>query len=281
MPAALFGQIQAAQRVADRLPDLCAAGMGANKAANREVGLAFQDPPGGGSGLIHAIEARQGCGMQDVVQAETLVCLRRLGGGLGCRFEIAPRAVRHRECAIGERAFSPKWDQAQRPLGVINRPVAVTGMRQDDGAHPERGYGRAGQGQRAVDHVHCGLVVMRDKADDKAGDGERCRIIGAGLDSGMRMSQRGVLVGVVQSASEITHLIAPGGSGLRRRIIRLQGQRLVEQAERFVGLTGHRHKGMRQGAQIEIIGVEAVRTLALGTFDLGLAEARLDRPDQT
>src|ERR1700730_6487790 len=36
---------------------------------------------------------------------------------------------------------------------------------------------------------------------------------------------------------------------------------------------------MRQGAQVEIVGVEAVRAFALGALDFGLAQAGLDRAD--
>ena len=38
---------------------------------------------------------------------------------------------------------------------------------------------------------------------------------------------------------------------------------------------------MRQGAQVEIVGVEVVRPLALGPLDLGVKQARLDRADDT
>ena len=36
---------------------------------------------------------------------------------------------------------------------------------------------------------------------------------------------------------------------------------------------------MRDGTQIQIVGVETVRAFALGALDFGLAQARLDRPD--
>jgi hypothetical protein len=54
--------------------------------------------------------------------------------------------------------------------------------------------------------------------------------------------------------------------------------RFAEQGQRFVRILGHRREGIGQGAQIEVIGIEAVGPLAPRAFDLGVTERRLDHP---
>ena len=63
---------------------------------------------------------------------------------------------------------------------------------------------------------------------------------------------------------------------MRGRIIGLQLDRLADQGQRFVRILRHPGESVGQGAQIEIIGIEAVRPFAPRAFDLGLAERRLD-----
>ena len=52
----LIRQAEAAQRFADRLPDLGAAGMRLDEAADREARLQFRHPPRQGLGLVAAAE---------------------------------------------------------------------------------------------------------------------------------------------------------------------------------------------------------------------------------
>ena len=65
------------------------------------------------------------------------------------------------------------------------------------------------------------------------------------------------------------------GSG----IIRLERRGLAKQRQRLIRLAWHKDAKMRKRAQIEIVGVETVRPLALGALDLGVQQARLDRAD--
>src|SRR6266481_9600583 len=70
--------------------------------------------------------------------------------------------------------------------------------------------------------------------------------------------------------------MAKGDDGMRGGKIGLQLDRFAEQGQRFVRILRHRDESVGQGAQIEVIGIEAVRPLAPRAVDLALPERRLD-----
>src|SRR6266436_3746339 len=70
--------------------------------------------------------------------------------------------------------------------------------------------------------------------------------------------------------------MAKGDESMRGRIIGLQLDRLAEQGQRFVRILRHRGESVGQGAQIEVISIEAVGPLAPRAVDLALPERRLD-----
>src|SRR5215469_5297446 len=70
--------------------------------------------------------------------------------------------------------------------------------------------------------------------------------------------------------------MAPGDHCMCGSEIGLQLDSPGEQEQRFVRILGHRGEHGRQSAQIEVIGIEAVRPLAPRAFDLALTERRLD-----
>src|SRR6516162_4491815 len=81
MPVALFRQTQPAQRFADRLPDLGAAGMGPDKARDREAGLQFEPPLRRDLRLLDAAELGKGGRSQEIRQAEARIGLFGLAAG--------------------------------------------------------------------------------------------------------------------------------------------------------------------------------------------------------
>src|SRR6266852_4178388 len=70
--------------------------------------------------------------------------------------------------------------------------------------------------------------------------------------------------------------MAKGDDGMRGGKIGLQLDRFAEQGQRLVRVLRHRRESVGQGAQIEVIGIEAVRPLAPRALDLALPERRLD-----
>jgi len=80
-----------------------------------------------------------------------------------------------------------------------------------------------------------------------------------------------------QTAAYESHLVTKGDGGMRGSVIRLDGDGLFEQRQRLVRCFRHSGKSIWEGAQVEIISVQAVRTLAFGAFDFSLAQRRLDR----
>src|SRR5260370_20528828 len=81
---------------------------------------------------------------------------------------------------------------------------------------------------------------------------------------------------LLHSAPQVSLLMAKGDDGMRGSKIGLQLDRLAEQGQRFVRVLRHRGESVRQGAQIEVIGIEAVGPLAPRALDLGLTKRRLD-----
>src|SRR4029077_10047398 len=148
------------------------------------------------------------------------------------------------------------------------------------GRAPAEGVGRSGiDQQRSVDGVHRGVVIVRHEADYEAGGSECLRIVGTTLDRGPRVAERSLLVRLLHTAAHVAHLMAQSRCGLRRGVIRLERKGSVKQRERLIRPNRHIDASMRQGAQIEIVGVEVVRSLAFGPLDLGVKQARLDRTD--
>ena len=102
-------------------------------------------------------------------------------------------------------------------------------------------------------------------------------VVGAGLDRGAGMIERcGLVRGVETAAHDSAVSWHHAAAAWAAAIVRLELERLAKQRQRLVGIPRHRHHGVRQGAQVEIVGVEVFRALALGALDLGLAQARLD-----
>src|SRR6516225_3952575 len=73
--------------------------------------------------------------------------------------------------------------------------------------------------------------------------------------------------------------MAPSRRSVSSGIIRLKREGWAEECECLIRIAGHSRMRMGQGAQIEVISVEAVRPFPLSALDLGLAQARLDRAD--
>ena len=93
------------------------------------------------------------------------------------------------------------------------------------------------------------------------------------------MLQGGGPVLRMEAAAEEALLVAPGRVGMRGGVVRVEPQRLVEEAQRLVGVGRRVGVGVRQRPEIEIVGVEPVGPLAARPLDLGAPQRRLDRAD--
>jgi hypothetical protein len=160
--------------------------------------------------------------------------------------------------------------EAERPLGVFDCLFAAAGMAKDDGPLSEHICRSAVYPQRSLDRVHCRVVIMGDKADRETRSRECLRIVGPGLDRGPRMLERSLLVRFPHAAAHVAYLMAQSRCGVSSGIIRLKCQCLAKQRERFVRPAWHMNAKMWKRAQVEIVGIKAVRPLALGPLDFGV-----------
>src|ERR1700757_559282 len=72
--------------------------------------------------------------------------------------------------------------------------------------------------------------------------------------------------------------MAPSDNCVRSGVVGLQLDRFREQGQCLIRISRHGGISIGQGSQIKVIGVEAVGPFASSTFNLGLAERRLDYP---
>ena len=87
------------------------------------------------------------------------------------------------------------------------------------------------------------------------------------------------LVGLAETAMGKEDLVAPGKVGMSDGEVRVQSERVTQKRGRGGGV-GHgdcRHEW--QGAQIEVVGVKALRAFAARPFDFRSPHARLDDAD--
>ena len=73
--------------------------------------------------------------------------------------------------------------------------------------------------------------------------------------------------------------VTPGAERMRRRIVRIQRERLSEKPERDPGAIESQTLHMRHGAQIETVGVEIVGPPSPGAFDFRAPKARFHDAD--
>ena len=130
----LYRQAQPAQRLADRLPDLGAAGMGPDKAGDREPGLQFEPPLGRDIGLLDATELGKGCGAQKIRQAEARIGLFGFAAGRDRRLPIAGSALSDTETYVRQIDRPVERAPAQRTFGVVDRLSRPSGMAEDHGS---------------------------------------------------------------------------------------------------------------------------------------------------
>ena len=95
----------------------------------------------------------------------------------------------------------------------------------------------------------------------------------------MGMFDRSHAVLLMQAGTAEAKVATPRHECVRGGVGRIAFKRLLQERKRGGGVAGRVRVYVRQGAQQEIIGVEVFGTLSLGAFDLGLADAGLDRSD--
>ena len=74
-------------------------------------------------------------------------------------------------------------------------------------------------------------------------------------------------------------LAAPGRVGVRNGIVGIDGERLLQQRQGQLRLVKRLRVHIRKRAQIEVIGIETVRSLAARPLDLRLLQLRSNGAD--
>src|SRR6516165_1546034 len=184
---ALFRQPQPAQRVADRFPDLGAAGMSPHKAGDRKPGLQLEPPLSRDLGLLDATQLRQRGGAQKVGQAEPWIGLFTLAAGRDRRLPVAGRTMGDAEPDVGYVDCSVERAPAQRAFGIIDRLRRPSGMAEDYRSQAQRQRRGRGQCQAAVDRVHRRVVIVVDQTDDEPGGRQGPSVVRTGLERGAGM----------------------------------------------------------------------------------------------
>ncbi len=116
-------------------------------------------------------------------------------------------------------------------------------------------------------------------ADRKARERERKCVVLAVDDGRARVADRSLAIGFLQTGPEKQAVMAHCCIAVRERIRRLERDRTLKQHEGLGDLGGHAGVNVRLGAQDEIIGIQAVRPLALDPVDLGTPQAGRDGTD--
>ena len=118
--------------------------------------------------------------------------------------------------------------QPESTLAVLYRlldPTVVGEYRRAEAECQRRG---AVQGERMVDSIHRGFVVMLDEADYEARRCKRRCVVCTGRQRRARMLEGGDLIGFVHAAAQIALLVAPRRQGMGGGIVRFKGQRLLQ-----------------------------------------------------
>src|SRR5262249_16007603 len=92
------------------------------------------------------------------------------------------------------------------------------------------------------------------------------------------MADRSLPIGLIQTLPAESNLIAAGEMRMRRRIVRLELQRLLQKRDGFACTGRHcrAHGGL--GLSHKIVSIETVWSLPPHSADLCLAQVRLDAP---
>ena len=115
--------------------------------------------------------------------------------------------------------------------------------------------------------------------DHPSGNRQRRGVVRVAGDGAARVRERGGPVRLVEPAAGEAPFAAPGEMGVRRDIVRLQTERLFEQRDGLSGFVGHMGLHVGLSAQKEVIGSEALGTLASRAFDLQPPHAWFDDAD--
>src|SRR5260370_7916627 len=122
-------------------------------------------------------------------------------------------------------------------------------------------------------------MIVPVHADGKSGESQSERIVLAMHDGSPSMADRGRSAFLMQSGAQEEAMMAHRGKSVRQRISGIERQCALQKLQRLCHLRGHSGIDVGLSLQDKVIGVEAVRPLALDALDFGPAQARLDRAD--
>src|SRR5262245_18740382 len=122
------------------------------------------------------------------------------------------------------------------------------------------GAGRI-QGQRTPDGVKGHLAIAAQEDDDEACDRQRGSVVGAAYDDRSRVAETFCPMRLVKASSGEAPFVGPGDQRVRGHIARVEIERFVQKLDSSYSVLWHLRRGVRQGAQVQVICIQIVRTL--------------------
>ncbi len=102
------------------------------------------------------------------------------------------------------------------------------------------------------------------------GKREGRRVIGPACNRNARMPDPGGFMNLVMTCVHEESLMAPGEERVSGGVVRVQPERVLEKPHSDTGSFGRHQCHVRQGAQIQVVGVEVFGTLSAGALNLRL-----------
>src|SRR5206468_528651 len=128
-------------------------------------------------------------------------------------FKAAGGKMSVSQADIGQDYQGIEGAEAERAVGLLDRDRVIAFPGAHDRAEAERESRRTGKRERPVECGERGFIIASADGDDKAGSGERGRIIAAAGDRPARVMQRGDARLLLHSAPQVPRLMAKSDDG--------------------------------------------------------------------
>src|SRR6186997_104827 len=119
-------------------------------------------------------------------------------------------------------------------------------------------------------------MIVSVHADGKSGKCQCERIVLTVRDGSLSMSNRGSSLLFMKSPAQEQAMMAHRGKSVRQRISGVESECALQKYQRFCHLSWHPGIDVGLSLQDKVIGIEAIRPLALDALNFGSTQARLD-----